>query len=292
MRANTFGERRNLAIHRRNDVFNSGGSNFCTMDYVGMLILLILSVLVSAILYFGGGSADRLIEVICRALELPAGFASDWVLRSSLDIPYGVSLTAPLEYFVWLPIRSLLVAAHQAALVIGLGATLFLDLYLVRFLSRRTVSDQTLELVKFGSHIVAVGLFSIWLTGGAILAYYYFWEPTLLNNPKIWGKLIIVLSLTLNGMFLHNYALPNLRFSLGRSILDGSFLQLATTYLPLVAISGVSWGAAFILGAFKEINNTISTSEIIYAYVMAGAAIYMGIVLTCWALVSRRRSQI
>ena len=283
MRRGAFGKRQGLpSSNTRSGSARSSGVK--VLDIVGVVLLAILGLLVIDGHILSGHSANSFIDIICRVIELPKDFAGDWSLRTSIGLPVVQILEAPLGVLGLPSARSFLVAAHQASLVVGLGAAFFLDIYLAQFLKHRAVTHQTLDLVHFGSRLVTWGLGAIWFTGGAILAYYFFWAPELLQNPKIWAKLVIVLGLTINGMFIHRYAITGLRECLGKSILDQSMLRVALTSLPLTSVSIVSWGFAFLLGAFKELNNTYDASAILLGYFAALAATYCILVLVCSAV--------
>ena len=134
-----------------------------------------------------------------------------------------------------MPVRSVLVAAHQASLVLGFGSALFLDLYLMQFLHHRAINQQTIEIAEFGSSLVTIGLALIWISGLCILLYYYLTDPILLQNPKIWSKLIIVYALSVNGHFIHKYVLPNLRNNFGKRVLDSDFISVVKSSLVVAS---------------------------------------------------------
>lgn len=272
MRRKAFGKRK--LQQGGTQVSNSAKSGLKTSDLVGLVVLSVLVFVVVDGRYYSGNSVNAFVDIICRVIEVPADFANDWVLRASLDHHHTSAAPVPLGMVVLPSLKSLIVAAHQASLIIGLGAAFFLDVYLARHLVHRRVTQQTLELVRFGSLLVAWGLAAIWMSGIAILVYYSLWSPELLQNPKILAKCVIVLVLTVNGVLIHNNALNHLRHCLGRSILDQPLNRVATAYLPLVATSVVSWGFAFALGAFKEINNVYEASELVGAFIVLLATFY------------------
>ena len=288
MRNATFGKRR-LSAEQQQPEDQSTQSHAKWSDIVGLIILSVLVFLFFDNHYLKGQATHTFIDVICRAIEVPAGFANDWVLRSSIALPIVQALESPFGMLSLPSGKSFIVAAHQASLVIGLGAALFLDIYLAQFLKYRVITQHTLDLVRFGSQLVTWGLAAIWATGGAILLYYYLWAPELLQNPKIWAKLIIVLGLTINGLFIHRYAFNGLRNCLGRRVLDQGLLKVALTFLPLAAISVVSWGFAFLLGAFKELNNTYDAASLLSFYFTVLAMVYTALLIGCALMRLRTR---
>ena len=288
MRNATFGKRR-LSVEQQQPEDQSTNSHAKWSDIIGLIILSVLVFLFFDNHYLNGQATRTFIDVICRAIEVPAGFANDWVLRSSIALPIVQALESPFGMLSLPSGKSFIVAAHQASLVIGLGAALFLDIYLAQFLKHRVITQHTLDLVRFGSQLVTWGLAAIWATGGAILLYYYLWAPELLQNPKIWAKLIIVLGLTINGLFIHRYAFNGLRNCLGRRVLDQGLLKVALTFLPLAAISVVSWGFAFLLGAFKELNNTYDAASLLSFYFTVLAMVYTALLIGCALMRLRTR---
>ena len=280
MRNTTFGKRRGPTDLQRAEI-ETGTSGMRLSDLVGLVILAVLVFLFFDSNYLKGQATHSFIDFICKAIELPAGFANDWVLRSSIALPIVQAIESPFGMLSLPSSRSLIVAAHQASLVMGLGAALFLDLYLAQFLKHRVITQHTVDLVRFGSQLVTWGLAAIWVTGGAILLYYYLWAPELLQNPKIWAKLVIVLGLTVNGVFIHRYAFNGLRNCLGRRVLDQGLFKVAVTFLPLAAVSVVSWGFAFLLGAFKELNNTYDAATLLSYYLTILALVYVSLVVVC-----------
>ena len=288
MRNATFGKRR-LSAERQQPEDQSTHSHAKWSDIVGLIILSVLVFLFFDNHYLKGQATHTFIDVICRAIEVPAGFANDWVLRSSIALPIVQAIESPFGMLSLPSGKSFIVAAHQASLVIGLGAALFLDIYLAQFLKHRVITQHTLDLVRFGSQLVTWGLAAIWATGGAILLYYYLWAPELLQNPKIWAKLIIVLGLTINGLFIHRYAFNGLRNCLVQNPPAQGLLKVALTFLPLAAISVVSWGFAFLLGAFKELNNTYDAASLLSFYFTVLAMVYTALLIGCALMRLRTR---
>lgn len=288
MRNATFGKRRLSAELQRPEA-QTASKGAKLSDLIGLIILAVLVLLFFDSNYLKGQATHTFIDIICRAIELPADFANDWVLRSSIALPIVQAIESPLGMFSLPSTRSFLVAAHQASLVMGLGSALFLDIYLAQFLKHRVITQHTVDLVRFGSQLVTWGLAAIWATGAAILLYYYLWAPELLQNPKIWAKLIIVLGLTINGMFIHRYAFNGLRNCMGRRVLDQGLLKVALTFLPMAAVSVVSWGFAFLLGAFKELNNTYDAAALLSFHLTALAMVYVALVIACSLMRLRTR---
>lgn len=85
-------------------------------------------------------------------------------------------------------VKSALLALHLLGLVLGLGAATMLDLIIVRFVGSRTVTHEYWSVISLLSKAVTGGLVLLWISGIGFLTHYAFFNPTLLTNPKIWGK--------------------------------------------------------------------------------------------------------
>ncbi|MDF5890259.1 hypothetical protein P4A93_01250 [Pseudomonas syringae pv. syringae] len=116
---------------------------------------------------------------------------------------------------------------------------------------------------QFISHAVTIGLCLLWLSGLAFLALYAVESPEKFENPKLWAKIIVVLVLTLNGIIIHAFVLPEVLRDLSRPLLFGVSRVRATLFLASGAVSGVSWYTAFTLGIFRELNNSATFNLLI-----------------------------
>ncbi len=138
--------------------------------------------------------------------------------------------------------------AHILSVAVGLGTSFMADLHVLTRLHGR-VTEGLIRTLETYHKIVWVALFGMWMTG---LALVYIRTGFELANftPKLFSKLFIVSTLTLNAMVIGNLAMPALKAALGRSILQ---LPFATT-VAVAAVSGVStasWLLALALGVSK-----------------------------------------
>jgi len=285
-----FGKRRTVPGHGRRVAQIQKGPRQKLLASLATAVTAIFGVILGLIILQATGLLDVLLSSF-QASAAGTSTSSSLGLRPTITA-FETAKTAPLLGFACadLPLRSIIVMTHQASLVVGLGAAVFLDLFIARHLVKRQINQQSLELITFGSKVVAYGLALIWLTAFAILAYYYFVDPKLLSNPKIWGKLVIVIALTVNGAFIHTVTLPFIKQCSGQCLLDVPFKKIATVFLMPVSVSIVSWSAAFVLGAFKELNHAISSEAIVLLYVAALAVTYV-VALGIFSLLIRFRDQ-
>lgn len=157
---------------------------------------------------------------------------------------------------------------HFIGLALGLGAATLLDLMLVRFFVRGTISSESWKIVHFFSKIVNVGLLVLWVTGIGFVVHYAFFDPSKLMNEKIWAKLAIVLVLSVNGMFIHAIVLPRIRAQIGNTLLAGMSRFQRSAFLVSGAISATSWYVPVILGAFPQLNFSVPATTILVTYAL------------------------
>jgi hypothetical protein len=173
-----------------------------------------------------------------------------------------------MEIFLDIPatIKSCLLTCHLLGLVLGLGAATMLDLIIVRFLITKQVKDEYWNVIVLMSKAVTAGLILLWVSGLGFLTHYGFFDADKLGNPKIWAKIIIVATLTLNGVFIHWVVLPLIRARVGRPLFDGLTSLQLSALLASGAISATSWWIPLILGAFPQLNFGVPASLILGTY--------------------------
>lgn len=166
---------------------------------------------------------------------------------------------------------------HLVGLVLGLGATLYLDGGCFLSIARKSWdgyrSFMSSALFEIATRFVMVGLGILWITGCGFLIHYAIFDPGKLANPKLYAKLACVTMLTVNGYFLHYVVLRRVA---GMS--DCS--QLLTTRIgPLClfsgAVSSASWIGAFLLGALPILNNEIAFAMLVSAWAVLTLVLYL-----------------
>lgn len=165
-------------------------------------------------------------------------------------------------------IKNVLRFLHFVGLAMGLGAATLLDLTILRFFFRKPIGQESIEIVEFASRVVDLGLKILWITGFGFLLHYAILEPAKLANPKIYAKLAIVATLTLNGAFIHAVVLPGLRAQKGRFIFSGVTPARRFAFILSGAISVVSWYVPVMLGAFSQLNHAVPAAAILTVYVL------------------------
>ena len=184
--------------------------------------------------------------------------------------PSGATMVTSLSEFLALPrIKTGLLLLHLLGLVLGLGTATLLDLFIARILYAGRFSKEEFEFICFAAGFVFAGILLLWISGLSFLLYYYFENPTGLENPKVWAKISIVAMLSLNGLYIHKQVLPELRRNAGFSIFHGTSKVKRSMMLVSGAVSLVSWYAPLVIGTAKELNFTVSAPAILVAYAVA-----------------------
>ena len=184
--------------------------------------------------------------------------------------PSGATVVSSLREFLALPrIKTGLLLLHLLGLVLGVGTATLLDLFLARSLRSGRFSKEQFEFIRFASSFVFAGILLLWISGLSFLLYYYFENPTGLENPKVWAKISIVAILSLNGLYIHKQVLPELKRNAGFSVFHGTSKIKRSMMLASGAVSVVSWYAPLVIGTAKELNFTVSVPAILIAYAVA-----------------------
>lgn len=167
----------------------------------------------------------------------------------------SVPLPDPLPQ---LKVLTLLVGLHLLGMCFGLGGATMLDLWILRWMRRGSLPVEIGRTFHFVSDAVTLGLCLLWLSGLGFLALYAMESPEKFENPKLWAKVIVVIVLTINGLILHAFVLPETLRDLSRPLLFGVSRRRAALFLAAGAVSGVSWYTAFAFGIFRELNNSVT----------------------------------
>lgn len=178
--------------------------------------------------------------------------------------------------------RTLLLCLHGAGLVLGMGAAVFLDAWLLRRLrAGQSLGRGDAEVLRVGSHLVVAGLALLWVSGLGFLALAWTsmgealpeaWrtDPALLGNPKLHAKLAVVVLLSVNGAVLHRHILPHLGTGMGGGPIGGPLGGLPRRQRALAlacgAVSGSGWLYAYLLGMVRELNHVVPAEALLGAY--------------------------
>lgn len=176
-----------------------------------------------------------------------------------------------------------LIYVHLVACCVAIGLVFTSDVAMVNNLLKGHVSSEhdNAHMASLQKTVVMALIF-LWITGAAVIGVDYLDKGmTYFANPKLQAKVIIVLLLTYNGMFLHRVVLPALQKA--GSLLDLEF-GVRTLAIFSGALSGVSWLYAAMLGVGRPLAWKYSLLELLTAYpVLIVLGFAMMLALTQWA---------
>ena len=151
-------------------------------------------------------------------------------------------------------VKSFIVFLHLSGLALGIGGSWILDLFVIKHVHHRKITEERFYLINFISKLVNAGLIVLWFSGFLFLTYYYLFTPENLLNEKVWGKLVIVTVLTVNGYFVHTALLPRIKSCIGSTIIEVLSHRDIHLMASIGTISFFSWLFPIVLGVSKSLN--------------------------------------
>jgi hypothetical protein len=183
--------------------------------------------------------------------------------------------------------RLAIVYAHLISCCLALGSVLTADACSARALFLGSAPYESHKMRSLGATVVW-SLAFLWASGLALVAidahaqgFVYF------QNPKLQAKLIVVLSLSANGMAIHQLALPWLEKSL--SLLTLSWPRRSAALL-LGSVSAVSWCYAALLGVGRPLAWKYSLAELLASWPILIGACWLSMMALC-SLARRRHKK-
>lgn len=177
-----------------------------------------------------------------------------------------------------------LVFAHFVASAVALAAILRADfLILLRFNS--ALSPKACARIRGVKSVVSAALMVLWVTGLAICLQGYLQGPAYLMNQKLWMKVLVVLVLSVNGLFLHRFAF---RFIRPGVCLADVALRHRVMMTGLAGLSSGSWLFACFLGIARALNNKPNLGELLGVYASLLSVVLVSGLLVTHLLVAWR----
>lgn len=168
----------------------------------------------------------------------------------------------------------------------GLGDAMLADYTTLTRDVLRAVSPYSVYQMELLSHIVAVGLRLLWISGIALIVIDTQANPEYITNQKIWAKVIIVCALTLHGVYIHRTILPSLRQAAGRRLFD----EIAHRHVAIMTLFGsisfVSWTVPFVLAKASSLNYVTPVQDILAMYVVLVLAVWFAMFTVMSAILS------
>ncbi len=149
--------------------------------------------------------------------------------------------------------RTSVLIAHLFGVTLGLGGATISDIFFFKFLKDFQISEKEAEVLHTLSQIIWVALIILILSG---VALYLPASERLNESSKFLLKMVVVLVLSVNGLFLNLLIGPRLvRLSFRGPGEDpqGNVRRLRRFAFALGAVSMTSWYTAFILGALRAV---------------------------------------
>ncbi len=168
-----------------------------------------------------------------------------------------------------------LVFVHLIATSMALGAIVATDLRMLSKLAQDRVRIPPPN--EFVARIVSIALLMLYVTGGCMI-----WLGTRDDadyfSPKLQGKLVLVLLLTINAFVLHRITFP--RLARGRSVGRWRAVDWLVIVIP-VSLSNCLWMFCAFLGIARPWNSSMSMRDIleIAATLYVVALVGVGVVL-------------
>jgi hypothetical protein len=172
-------------------------------------------------------------------------------------------------------------ALHLVGLALAIGCVLILDLRLLSLMTGRTVTAGDTTLLRSLRIPVHIGLTLLWVSGIAFLIRYSVLEESMLYNPKLHAKIIIVVLLTLTGIAVERFAVPIVLRQEGKPLFAGMKVTSQLALILVASASAISWYVPFLLGSVKELNSAPNVAIILALYAFA--------VLASFALIAAAR---
>lgn len=181
-------------------------------------------------------------------------------------------------------LKTVLVFAHFVASAVALAAILRADfLILLRFNS--VLSPKACARIQGVKSVVGVALAVLWLTGIAICLQGYLNGPAYLMNQKLWMKVAVVLTLSMNGWFLHRYAFKFIRPGV---CLADALPRHRVLLTSMASLSSGSWLFACFLGIARALNNKPNFMELSGVYALLLSFVFAAGMLVTHLLITWR----
>lgn len=162
-------------------------------------------------------------------------------------------------------LKTSLVFVHFVASAVALATILRAD-FLILSNYTQTLTARVCDQIHSAKLIVSVALWALWISGLAICAQGYLNDPAYVMNQKLWMKVAVVMTLTVNGWFLHRYAFGFIR--LDARLSDAPARHRSVLSL-LACLSSTSWLFASFLGIARALNHRNNLGDLVELYLVA-----------------------
>jgi uncharacterized membrane protein len=200
----------------------------------------------------------------CTWCLFSAGFSTLIFLATVLGT--DVDIVAFLSEY-----KTPIIIIHALAAAVGVGTATITDIFFFKFLRDYKISESEHELMDTLSNIIWFALGIIILTG---IGLYLPASERLLDSSKFLTKVVAVLVVTINGVFLNLVVSPKMMqmdFSESNNNSKTRFMRRLSFALGGISIS--SWYLIFILGSLKSIPIPFKTAIVLYGLLLCFAIV-------------------
>lgn len=172
----------------------------------------------------------------------------------------------------------LVLFAHLLGTCVALGAIVATDLRLLGRLAQARVRIAPPN--PFVMRLISVALAVLYVSGACLVWIGWSTDPACLTNPKLQGKLILVLLLSLNALVLHHITFPGL--ARGRRVARWKPRDFLRVAVP-VALSNALWMYCAFLGIARPWNHTVGlefvlgTAAAVFGMALAGVSLMLAV---------------
>lgn len=162
----------------------------------------------------------------------------------------------------WLDAKTVYNLVHLLGVAVGAGGALMSDFFFMVMTKDKKLDKSEFKVLKAGGVFVWIGLFLLIVSGMLIFST----NPQgYLNSSKFLLKMLVVLVLTINGIFFHVAHIPRLKGVVGKNMVKSKhFLKESRHMYMSGAVSVTSWVAALLLGGLRSIPYTLPVGLTIY----------------------------
>lgn len=147
-------------------------------------------------------------------------------------------------------LQILLGIAHIIGVALGVGGATVSDIFFIRILKTKKISQLDFQNLRVLSRIVWAGITILILSGLSLLWLMYenSGSIALLNSPRFLAKLTLVAVVTVNGFIFHFHVFPKLKALVGK---DHALAKKTWLLAITGATSGASWYSIVLIAMLR-----------------------------------------
>ncbi|MFN3233958.1 MAG: hypothetical protein ACE365_00905 [Gammaproteobacteria bacterium] len=151
-------------------------------------------------------------------------------------------------------IREVLVAFHAFAACVGIGGSFVARLYRAQFMAHKKIQENHIKIMRFFHHVIMMGLWSLVVSGFALLVFFYFFEPATLWNAKIYAKILLTIYLLFLAVKMSSYIFKTINMQIGKHIFQGLSASDISRLIYYALSTLILWISLFVMGSIRWMN--------------------------------------